>query len=135
MQNAHTSIYWREYDIVMVKISGLHIGILDGWFSWPIQRHVNPRMFDPEDMMWWPVRVGKLTHRFFALDHIIENKTLLIHVRRIQRCWRTKMKMRNAAAIVIQQMFRNCISNPYHPLCRSRMDREYSCMAQELYYR
>jgi hypothetical protein len=140
------SIYRREYDIVTVNISGPRIGILDGWFSWPTQQHIRPRMFAAEGMMW-PVRVlylnhRFLTHRFFAAalprpgfewqEHIIENKTLLLHVCRIQRSWRKMMAARNAAATLIQRAFRICISDPYHPMCRARLLRECECMSQEL---
>ncbi len=138
----NTACYWREFDIVTVHIAGRRLGVLDGRISWPIQRHVSPRVFDPEGLMW-PVRVGRVTHRYFAVtprpgrehaaEHIIENKTLLIHVIRIQRIWRERMCLRKAAATMIQRVFRTCISNPYHPICRNRLIREYEYMAKELF--
>lgn len=129
--------YWREYDIVLVHINHhRYVGILDGWVDWPIQKHCGPREFDPEGKMWH-VRVKKLTHCYIAvarspgleyIDYIIENKTMLIYVCRIQRWWRKQMTRRNTAATLIQRLFRESISNPYHLMCGNRLLREFSCM-------
>jgi hypothetical protein len=130
--------YWREGDLVTVFIAGRQTGILDGWFTWPTRQYHGPREFVSEGMNW-PVRFRKcFFHQYIPVANILgakyihENKTLKIHVCRIQRCWRNYcMRKRNKAASLIQTVFRNCISNPYHPMCRARLLREFHSMTNE----
>lgn len=129
--------FWREGDIVVVGLAGQRNGVLDTEFSWPALQTYNPRWVDGKGMTW-PVRIGQKFHMYFPVAeqtdgmHIIENKTLLIHVRRIQTCWKNYRRKLNRNAIIIQSAFRRCISDAYHPMCIARLLREHACMTTEL---
>jgi len=59
-----------------------------------------------------------------------KNLTLISKIKLIQRQWR-KYKIRKLAAKIIQNKFRECISNPYHPICKRRLQREFIEMYEE----
>lgn len=134
--NATTMTYWREGDTVLVNFTGVFSGVLDGWFTWPERHHCGPCACKLSGVTLWPVRVDKLTHRLFPIDmsqgshgYIVENTTLTRKVKMIQRSWRRHRTKIVTSARTIQRVFRQCISNPYHPMCQRRLLYEFTQMS------
>ena len=142
MANLQMVCYWKEFHIVSVMVRGGKVGILDGHILWPEKRHLTPRSL-PYYGFCWPVRVAghngnTLCHMYISVDehttgpNIITNKTLNTHACRIQMCWRAFQQRRVHAAMLIQNMFRESISNPAHTMCRSRLRREFNTLTYAL---
>lgn len=134
--NATTVKYWREGDAVLVNYTGMFVGVLDGWFTWPERSYWGPCTCKLTGAALWPVRVGMRTHKLFPIDknqirhgYIVENITLTRKVKIIQRSWRRYRTKRVNSARTIQCVFRQCISNPYHPMCQRRLLHEFTQMA------
>ena len=131
-------MYWKEGDIVKVYFQHMkYLGVLDGLSYWPEQCHHDPYPCIFTGVCMWPVRIRNLTHQHIAIDrvelhhvgaYIIENKSLNRRVGVIQRHWRMYHAKRIVAARMIQRIWKESISNPYHNMCRQRLLHEFTEM-------
>jgi len=61
-----------------------------------------------------------------STNYIKSNITLINKIKIIQKYWRKhRILKHNKAAAIIQNQFRYCISNPYHPICKRRLNYEF----------
>ena len=136
--NVNTVMYWNEGDLVKVYFQHMiYVGVLDGWSFWPEKRHHDPYPCVFTGVCMWPVRVRNLTHQHIAIHnvevhhvgaYIIENKSLTKRASVIQRHWRLYHTKRIVAARMIQRVWKECISNPYHNMCQHRLLHEFTGM-------